>query len=486
VPDVVVVGAGIAGLTVAYRLLRDARDRVAVTVLEAGERPGGPICSARIAGYLCEHGPQGLLDNAPGTLALLDELGLEPVTSFPSSRRRYVFRAGRLREVPASALSAITTDVLSWKGKLRLLAEPLIPAKIQEDESIDAFAALRLGREAARALVDPMVSGIYAGDAARLSIRAAFPRLWQLEREHGSLVRGMLARRRQRSSSNSDVVRPRMGQLVSFVDGVEALPKALAAALGARVKNHCRVTALQRVAGSSNVDGRWRVSLDGRELEADHVVIAGHPAMASSLLAPLDRAIGALLGEIPSAPVAVVALGYARGDVARPLDGFGFLVPRSEGLHTLGVLWESSIFPHRAPPDRVLLRAIIGGVHDPDVIALDDDQLLAIAGGDLRQTLGISAPPAFMHIVRHRLGIPQCTMGHPARMERLEEALKRWPGLHLTGWGYRGVSVNHCIADAALVAGRIVGSGAVNPGTHSSSSTPNLQLPTPKERFPRR
>jgi protoporphyrinogen/coproporphyrinogen III oxidase len=455
VPDVVVVGAGITGLTVAYRLLRDARDRVAVTVLEASERPGGPICSARIDGYLCEHGPQGLLDNAPDTLTLVHELGLEPVTSFPTSRRRYVFRAGRLREVPASPLSAITTDVLSWKGKLRLLAEPLIPAKSQDDESIDAFAARRLGREAARALVDPMVSGIYAGDAARLSIRAAFPTLWQLERDHGSLLRGMLARRRQRSSSNSARRGPRMAQLVSFAEGVEALPRALAASLGARVKIHCRVTALQRVAGSANVDGRWSVSLDGRELEADHVVIAGHPATASSLLAPLDRAIGALLGEIPSAPVAVVALGYARGDVAHPLDGFGFLVPRSEGLRTLGVLWESSIFPHRAPSDRVLLRVIIGGAHDPDVIALDDDQLLAIARGDLQQTFGISAAPAFIHIVRHRLGIPQCALGHPARMERLDEALERWPGLHLTGWGYRGVSVNHCIADAVRVAAAI-------------------------------
>jgi oxygen-dependent protoporphyrinogen oxidase len=267
----------------------------------------------------------------------------------------------------------------------------------------------------------------------------------------------MLARRRRSGSSDSGGG-PRLGRLVSFADGIEALPAALARSLGARMRTRSRVTGLERIAASGgHSDGPWRVSIGrGGDLDADHVVIAGHPAMAAGLTRGFDPELGALLDAIPSAPVAVIALGYARSAVPHPLDGFGFLVPRSEGLRTLGVLWESSIFPARAPLEHVLLRVMIGGAHDPGAVALDDDTLLATASGDLQHTLGLSTSPALTYVVRHTSGIPQCTLGHPARMARIEEALGRWPGLHLTGWGYRGVSVNHCITDATGVAARIV------------------------------
>jgi protoporphyrinogen/coproporphyrinogen III oxidase len=244
---------------------------------------------------------------------------------------------------------------------------------------------------------------------------------------------------------------------------MEALPKALARSLGARVRLHSRVTQLRRAGpGAGSSHAKWRVALEGgAELEADHVVIAGHPAMASCLTREFDHGLAAPLDDIPSAPVAVIALGYTRSAIPYPLDGFGFLVPRSEGLRTLGVLWESSLFPARAPTDHVLLRVMLGGAHDPSVVNTDDNELLALAMGDLRRTLAVSALPAFTYTVRHHTGIPQCTLGHPGRMERLEGALRRWPGLHLTGWGYRGVSINNGIAGAALVAGRIVGSDAV-------------------------
>jgi protoporphyrinogen/coproporphyrinogen III oxidase len=460
---VVVVGGGIAGLTVAHRLTRDAGDRaIDVTVLEADDRPGGTIYSAHVDGYLCEHGPQAILDNSPDTLTLIRELGLKTVASTPASRRRYLFRGGRLRELSSSPLSALTSDVLSWKGKLRLAAEPLIRPTAAEDEAIAAFAARRVGREAAQALVDPMVSGIYAGDAAQLSMRAAFPAIWQLERDHGSLLRGMLARRGRRRNSTASSA-PRLGRLVSFADGIEALPAALARSLGARVRIRSRVTGLERIAASrGRSDGPWRVSIgSGGDLDADHVVISGHPAIASGLTRGFDPELGALLDAIPSAPVAVIALGYTRSGILHRLDGYGFLVPRSEGLRTLGVLWESSIFPARAPLEHVLLRVMIGGAHDPGAVALDDDTLLAIARDDLERALGISASPALTYVVRHPTGIPQCTLGHPARMARLEAALARWPGLHLTGWGYRGVSINSCVSDGAIVAARIVGSDAV-------------------------
>ena len=467
---VVVIGGGIAGLTVGHRLVRDARDRtIEVTVLEASDRPGGTIRSTRLGGYLCEHGPQGLLDNAPDTLDIIRELGLEAVASTPGSRRRYLYRSGRLREVPGSPLSALTSDVISWRGKLRLAAEPLIRARAGEDETIHAFAARRLGREAAQTLVDPMVSGIYAGDAGRLSMRAAFPAIWELERDHGSLVRGMLARRRRLQTSTARPT-PRFGRLMSFADGIEALPRALAGSLGGRVQTRSTATGLRRAAGGAgSSDGTWRVSLEsGVEIEADHVVIAGHPTIAAGLTTPFDPELGALLGGIPSAPVAVVAVGYPRAAITHSLEGFGFLVPRSEGLRTLGVLWESSIFPGRAPADHVLLRVMIGGAHDPDAVRQDNDGLLALARGDLHRTLAVSAPPDFTHVVRHATGIPQCTVGHTARMVRIDDRLGRWSGLHVTGWGYRGVSINHCISDAVQVAAGIVASRPERPFVHNT------------------
>lgn len=449
---VAVIGAGIAGLTVAHRLVHDARDRVDVTVFEAGERPGGTIRSETLNGFLCEHGPQGLLDNAPHTLTIVRELGLETLERSPSARRRYLFLGGTLRPLPDSPASAITSRVISWTARLRVLAEPFVAAGTSEDESIAAFAARRVGRQAADALVDPIVSGIYAGDAARLSMRAAFPMIWELERSHGSLVKGLWAKRRRRSEGSS-----RAARLMSFPDGVAALPKALARSLGDRIRTSHRVTGLRRLASADAAPARWRLSIGtGFDVDADHVVIAGHPAIAARLTCVLDAELGALLESIPSAPVAVVALGYPRAAIDHPLDGFGFLVPRREELRTLGVLWESSIFRGRAPDNYVLLRAIIGGAHDPGAVTLPDAELLGVVAGDLLRTLAITSPPAFTHIVRHHPGIPQCTLGHATRLARLDDCLGRWPGLHLTGWGYRGVSVNHSIADAVRVAATIL------------------------------
>jgi oxygen-dependent protoporphyrinogen oxidase len=324
-----------------------------------------------------------------------------------------------------------------------------------EDETIQAFATRRFGREVAASLVDPVVSGIYAGDAARLSMRAAFPAIWELERSHGSLVRGMFAKRRQRANAEPSQRRP--GRLVSFADGLETLPEALARALGDRVRTRQEVIGIEPVTAGDSRAARWRISVRaGDVLEADQIVIAGHPSRAAPLAAPFDPELSALLESIPSAPVAVVALGYPRAAVGHPLDGFGFLVPRSEGLRTLGVLWESRIFPFRAPSGYVLLRAILGGAHDPAIVTLEDRELVATVTGELQPPLAVSAPPAFSYVVRHRTGIPQCTLGHAERMTRLDDALGRWRGLHLTGWGYRGVSINQGIAEATRLAARLI------------------------------
>jgi oxygen-dependent protoporphyrinogen oxidase len=454
VPRVVIVGAGIAGLACAHRLAA-APGGCDVVVLEASDRAGGHLRTERIDEFLCEWGPNGFLDNAPDTLALVDTLGLraEVVPSQDKARRRFVFRGGRLRLLPGSPAAFLTSDVLSFGAKLRIAREPFARQRPDGDETIHAFAARRLGREAADILVDPMVSGIFAGDARQLSLRAAFPKMWELEEQHGGLFRALLARRRKVRSSGAPVGSP-LGRLTSFANGIETLPKALAARLGGRLRLGSPVSGLTRAAGAA---AQWKVALEtGENLTADHVVIAVPPPAASALLGPVDATLAATLATIPLAPLVVVALGFDRGALGHSLDGFGFLVPRGQGARILGALWESSVYPGRAASGHALIRVMTGGAHDPSVADLTDDQLLALVRGDLLTTMGITVEPGMVRIIRHRNAIPQYTVGHLDRLACIDAALKRLPGLHLTGHGYRGVGINAAIADAVSLAARLV------------------------------
>ncbi len=463
-PRIVVIGGGVSGLSVAYQLVREesAGASMDVTVLEQSDRPGGHLRSERVDGFLCEGGPNGFLDNAPDTAALVKQLGLDTIKSDGRARRRYIYRRGRLHAVPGSPVDFLKSPLLTWRGKLQVLAEPLAARRPPVDETILQFAARRLGKEAADALVDPMVSGVFAGDVAQLSLRACFPLMWELEEAHGGLFRALWARRRKRRADHASIGSP-LGRLTSFADGIETLPASLARALGARVRTGSRVIAIARQLGEEPAPRPcWRIQVEhGAPLEADQVVFAGSPSTAARLIDALDPALASILAQIPSAPISVVALGYAVASIEHPLDGFGFLAPRSEGLRSLGALWESSIFPDRAPGGHILVRVMIGGAHDPSAVRLDDHALAAIARNDLQIAMGISATPAMTHVVRHAVGIPQYTTGHLDRLKRIDEALGRWPGLHLTGNGYRGVSINNCIADAKSVAARVLGSAAV-------------------------
>lgn len=453
-PRVAIVGAGIAGLACAHRLAASP-DGCDVVVLEASDRAGGHLRTERIDEFLYERGPNGFLDNAPDTLALVDALGLgaEVVPSQDQARRRFVFRDGRLRLLPGSPAAFLTSDVLSFGAKLRIAREPFAPQRPDGDETIHAFAARRLGREAADILVDPMVSGIYAGDARQLSLRAAFPKMWELEDQHGGLFRALLARRRKVRASGAPVGSP-LGRLTSFANGMETLPKALAARLGGRLRLGSPVSSLTRAAGAG---AQWKIALEtGEHLSADHVVIAVPPPAASALLGPIDATLAATLATIPLAPLVVVALGFDRAALGHPLDGFGFLVPRGQGVRILGALWESSVYPGRAASGHALIRVMTGGAHDPSVVDLTDDQLLGLVRGNLLTTMGIRAEPGMVRIIRHRNAIPQYIVGHLDRLARIDAALMRLPGLHLTGHGYRGVGINATIADAVSLAARLV------------------------------
>jgi len=456
---VVVVGGGIAGLSTAHALRAQAPD-AEIVLLEGSERVGGNIRSEAIDGYLCEAGPDGFLDNAPATLALVDALGLTPrlMPSRDEARRRYIFRAGRLHEVPMSPAAFLRTRLLSLPAKLRLLAEPLCARAPRHDETILHFAERHLGREAAHVLVGSMVSGIFAGDASQLSLRACFPKMFEMDATYGSLVRAMIAKRR--TSRHENGMGAPAGRLTSFAGGMEDLVRGAAQSLGPIVHTGRRVIDLHARSAASGgprlVGARaFSVTTLSQRIEADAVVLAGPSAQSADLLRSFAPSVAAQLRVINTAPLAVVCLGYDTSALAADrgaLDGFGFLVPRGENVRILGALWETSIYEQRAPLGKSLLRVMVGGATDHDAVDLDDATLIATARHDLEQTMGLRIAPEFVHVRRHYHGIPQYTTGHTMRLERVESGLAGFPGLLVTGNAYRGVSVNACIEDASRVA----------------------------------
>ena len=459
---VVIVGAGVAGLSIAWAIRQRAAD-VDLVVLERGSRTGGNIHTECIDGYVCEAGPDGFLDNAPPTLALVHALGLDDklLPSNDAARRRYVFRNGRLHEVPTSVGRFVRTPLLSMRGKLRLLAEPFARARTNDDESILDFATRRIGAEAAAMLVDPMVSGVFGGDAATLSLKACFPRMRQIEDEHGGLIRGLIATRRSRSQR--DAPGAPAGRLTSFVGGMTDLIHALTDSLGAAIHTTTQVTAIRRkevrsLSPRALPRTTYTLSTTQGAFDADAIVFSNPAAEAGTIIRDLDPQLARLMEDIPYAPLAVVCLGYREEDIRPPchLDGFGFLVPRAEGMRILGALWETSIYQHRAPANRVLLRAMIGGARDRSALSLSDAELLRSVREDLMRSMKLLAAPDFVRVIRHARGIPQYVQGHQARMARMAALLKPYPGLFLAGNAYRGVSINACIADAAPVADAVL------------------------------
>ncbi len=450
---VAVIGGGIAGLSIAYEL-RERASRVPggleVVCLEISDRAGGNIRTDHADGFTCEWGPNGFLDNSPPTLDLVKRVGFEDrlLVSNQASAIRFLFRDGKLRRLPAGPLSFLASDVLTWRGKISVFGEPFRRARRDdEDESVYSFAARRIGTEAARVLVDAMVTGIYAGDSSTLSLEATFPKMYRMERDHGGLVRAMFATRRRAEGSGGGPAGPG-GRLTSFRDGLEELPAALSKAIGASFRPGVGA----RAVADMGVRGFRVQATEGAPVDADAVVLACPSWHAAEMVKGTDDALAAALAEIPSASLAVVHLGYAVDDLPSPPDGFGFLIPRGEGVRTLGTLWSSCIFDHRAPAGHVLLTSMIGGARDRDAVGLSDRDLLTAVRADLRTTMGIDREPRFVRIFRHPRGIPQYTIGHPKRLKAIAGRLAVHPGLHVAGNSYRGISVNACVAEAPAIA----------------------------------
>ena len=462
VKRIVVIGGGITGLTAGFRLAEEARRSgvaLDLTVLEAAARAGGHASTLREDGFLVEAGPNGFLDRPrePQVADLARALGIEArlIEARPAARKRFVLLRGRLRRAPDSPPTLLQSDVLSPLGKLRVMLEPLArAAKNGAEESVFDFARRRIGREAAEVLVDAAVAGISAGDSRRLSVAHAFPLMIEMEREHGSLLRAMIARGKQGKS-----------RLMSFEGGMATLIEALAARLGPALRCGAAVRSLAR-AGAE-----WRIALeDGATVSADHVLLALPAARAATIVRGLDPTLSEALAAFPFAGIVMTALAYSAGDVG-PLDGYGYLVARSEGLDTLGVLWESSVFDGRTPQGMALLRVMMGGVRGPGIADLGEAELVMRARAELERVMGIRATPKRVWVRRWPRAIAQYELGHGQRVATARAEAARHLGLELCGTSYDGVSFGSAVKSAEAAARRMVAAIAGAAGGTSGANT---------------
>lgn len=439
---IAVIGGGIGGLVAARALVRAGID---AQVLEAAPSAGGVVGTSSVDGYVREHAASSFLGGPPdGALAMCQSLGVPFEKASPRARTRWVYIDGKARALPRSPLGLITTDLLTWRGKLDLLGEPFRPAGGQSDESVHAFAARRLGAEAARAFVAPFVTGIYAADAHDISLAAGFPKLAELD-ARGGVVRGMIAGAArgvvQRLRGEKQPAKTPRG-LYAPRGGLGGLVAALAGELGDRVKYGARVAKIEPAERGVRIDGeRW-----------DGAVLAIPAEDAASLVATPDFANR--LSAFHRAPAALVYLGFPADAVPRAADGFGLLVAQGEDVRVLGVVFESTVWSGRAPDGHVLLRCIFGGGRDPGVIALDDAALIAQAIRDVGVVLGATAAPTHTSVIRWKRGVAQYGLGH---RERVRDAVTvaRSQRIALAGADYRGPGLNDLCADGAAVVAEV-------------------------------
>jgi oxygen-dependent protoporphyrinogen oxidase len=456
--QVVLVGGGISGLTLAYRLAQLV-PQAKITLLEARNRAGGTVWTEHLEGFQVEIGPNGFLDNKPFTLTLCRDLGLGDqlvAGSDAAGRNRYLFRGNRLHALPAGLGAFLRSDLLSWRGKLALLTEPLRRRRRgSTDESIAQFVRRRAGKEAAEILADALVTGIYAGDPALLSVEACFPRLPGFESHYGSVFRGFAhaGRQRRAEAAARGEPPPRPGRMWSLRGGLGQLIERLSDRLP---RPPIQGVAVRRVERKSDGRSPWTVRGSGQDTwTADAVVLACPAFEQASILADLDAELATQIGSIAYNRIAVVAVGYRALDLPTPPDGFGFIAPQRDRRDLLGVQWCSSIFPERAPAGLVLLRAMCGGWNRPEMVDWTEDQLLQAVRAELRLSMGITAPPVFHHLVRWDRAIPQYHVGHRQRVAGIMERAGRYPGLFLAGNAYQGVALNDCVEQAELLAARV-------------------------------
>jgi oxygen-dependent protoporphyrinogen oxidase len=449
--DVVVVGAGITGLTAAYELTRRG---VPVAVLEASPRAGGLIRTERADGFTIEAGPDSLLAAKPAGLELVRELGLEADVLRVRTPGAFVLRGRRLYRLPSPSLFGLPLswralagyDLLPWHARLRLAMEPRVPRRAEAgDESVASFFRRRCGPDTVDLIAQPLLGGIHAGDIEQLSMQSLFPRLVELERRDGRLLPKKVT---------VTIFREKRGQppFFSLRGGMGTIVDALLHAL----PNGC-VRFNVPVARVEPVTGGWHLSGEGAgHFSARAVLLAAPAYVTAALLRPIDARAADLCAQVPYVSTASVALAWPRAAVPHPLNGSGFVVARRHSdVRLTAATWVSSKWESRAPDDTVLIRAFLGGAHDPGAVDLTDDELVASVRRDLAVAMGITAAPSLARAFRWPNAGAQHTVGHLQRVEEIEQRLGAIGGLYAAGSGFRSVGIPDCVADARRVAAAI-------------------------------
>ena len=469
--DVAVIGAGISGLALAYYLVGKGLN---VRVIERGERVGGAIRTTRANGFLIEHGPSALLESTPLLHRLFTDLRIESFRLYASSeaRYRYIVRGGALHPLPTSPPGLVASKLFSARAKARLLSEPFAkPAPKGAEETLAAFVERRLGREFLDYGVNPFAAGVYAGVPEELSASSAFPWLYSLEQKHGSILKGAILaafQRRRRGKTSM-----RRARLFSFREGLQTLIDALEERLGGAIHAGANLKSVHPTDGGYLLDlksGNAAMQLDTRSIA---FTIPAHAYAKMEF--PFDFPIGSALEQIHYPPVAVVFCGYKKHPGGRPLDGFGFLVPQCEQRQILGTIWNSTLFPGRAPEGGAALTTFVGGVRQPENATLPDGLLIDVVRKELEYLLGIQASPDEVQVVRWPRAIPQYRRGYKQFVTSLEAFEAKHPRLYFGGNFRGGISVPDCIEHSRALGDRIAGDLGNPPcaatGSHSGNSS---------------
>ena len=466
---ILVIGGGIAGLSAAYYASKIADTQV--TLLESSDRWGGKITTDRVpfadGQFIIEGGPDTFLATKPWGVALCKELGLGERLhgTNPHKKNTYVLHRNRLLPLPDGLAMMIPTNIeailksrlVSWFSKVRMGFDFVLPPKsVNGDESLGAFVSRRLGREAYENLIEPLMSGIYAGDGDQLSLASTFPYLRDLELKYGSLARGALKMRAQANGksvqgSRSAFLTPTLG----LAEIVERLVEQLALN-GVTIRLNSPVSSIGYLTPET-----WNVELQsGEKLEANSVILATPAFISGNILALLDPLLASELQNIPYTSTATVSLAYKQQDIPRDLDGYGYVIPRREGRRALACTWTSTKFPHRAPDGYALIRVFFGRAGQD--IPWNENDLLALAKEELKLTLGITAIPILQRVFLWDKAMPQYNLGHPEILKRIDAALEKPPGLAVAGNGYRGIGIPDCIHSGELAVKKIFATESLN------------------------
>jgi oxygen-dependent protoporphyrinogen oxidase len=447
--DVVIIGGGISGLTTAYYLKKAGLD---IAIIEKNEHAGGSIITEKSDDFILDLGPNSMMDTTPLIGELTEELGIAEKREYtkPAANKRYIVRNGQLKPMPTSPPAFIKSDFFSLKTKLGLIREPFIrPLQNDVDESLADFVRRRLGGEFLDYAIDPFVSGIFAGVPERLSVRSAFPKLYALEEEYGSIIKGAVlgARKRKKRKEKSK----QTAKMMSFDEGMHVLPDALAQAMEDDIYRETSVAGIAK-----NDEFRIDAERAGTKSEfrsrALMTAIPAHRLMSMKFFSP----IGAALGEIYYPPVTVAFVGYVDNSAHKELDGFGFLIPRRENRKILGAIWSSAIFNNRAPEGGTAFTVFIGGARQPQEASESDEQILSNIKNNFRELLGIDKDPDIFRIKRWPRAIPQYQPGHETIISRIEQFEQANPGLFISGNFRGGISVADCIRSADRCASQII------------------------------